>query len=66
MIDGRKKFNGLTEEEIEHIVETVTQRVINNFYTSVGRSVVEKVFWIVGIAAVVVAGYLGLTGKFKP
>ncbi|MCC6196801.1 MAG: hypothetical protein IT518_20295 [Burkholderiales bacterium] len=61
--DKRPPFGGLTEGEIEALVERVTKHVIENFYREVGRNVVGKFLWLVGVVTVGVATYLGLTGK---
>jgi cobalamin biosynthesis protein CobD/CbiB len=55
----------LTDKEIEDIVEKVTERVIENVYTSVGRSIVTKFFWFVGIAAIGIVTYLAGVGHIK-
>jgi hypothetical protein len=55
----------LTDKEIEDIVEKVTERVIENVYTSVGRSVVTKFFWFIGVAAIGVVTYLAGVGHIK-
>jgi cobalamin biosynthesis protein CobD/CbiB len=55
----------LTDKEIEDIVEKVTERVIENVYTSVGRSVVTKFFWFIGIAAIGIVTYLAGVGHIK-
>jgi len=55
----------LTDKEIEDIVEKVTERVIENVYTSVGRSVVTKFFWFIGVAAVGLVTYLAGVGHIK-
>ena len=55
----------LTDKEIEDIVEKVTERVIENVYTSVGRSVVTKFFWFIGVAAIGVVTYLSGVGHIK-
>lgn len=64
-MDGNKRppFGGLTEDEIEALVERVTKHVVENFYKEVGRNVVQKFLWLVGVVTVSVATYLGLTGK---
>lgn len=64
--EERQKYGGLTEEEIEHIVETVTKRAVNNFYSEVGKTVVQRLFWLVGIIIVGLAAYMGFTGKGPP
>jgi hypothetical protein len=61
--EEREPFGGLTEHEIEHLVERVTERVVENFYTEVGKSVVKKFLWLVGIITIGIAAWLGLTGR---
>ena len=55
----------LTDKEIVDIVEKVTERVIENVYTSVGRSVVTKFFWFIGVAAIGIVTYLAGVGHIK-
>ena len=55
----------LTDKEIEDIVEKVTERVIENVYTSVGKSVVTKFFWFMGVAAIGLVTYLAGVGHIK-
>jgi hypothetical protein len=55
----------LTDEQLEHLVERVTEKVIENVYTSVGKSVVTKFFWFVGVAAVGIVTYLAGVGHIK-
>lgn len=61
--NGRRPFGGLKEEEIEHIVERVTERVVANFYQEVGKNVISKILWVIGLGTVVLFTWLGLTGK---
>lgn len=65
MSDGyqRPPFGGLTEDEIEALVDRLTKHVVENFYKEVGRNVVQKFLWLAGVVTVGVATYLGLTGK---
>ena len=55
----------LTEADVELLVERVCERVMTNFYSQIGRSVVNKVFWVVGIVAVSLALWLAGAGKLK-
>ena len=45
----------LTDEQIEHIAqraaELAVQRMTTDIYASVGKSVLQKVFWVVGVIA---------------
>ena len=42
----------LTDAELEELVEKVTEKVIQNFYQSVGETVTTKIMKLVGLAAV--------------
>lgn len=55
----------LTDEQIEHIVERVTEKVIENVYISIGQGVVKKFFYILGIGALVLVTWLAGNGQFK-
>lgn len=55
----------LSDEQIEEIVEKVTKRVIDNVYTSVGKSIVHKFFYVVGIAAIAIVTYFAGLGHIK-
>lgn len=55
----------LSDEQLEHLVERVTEKVIENVYTSVGKSVVTKFFWVIGVGAVGLVTYLAGIGHIK-
>ena len=55
----------LTDQQIEEIVEKVTERVIEKVYTNIGKSVVTKFFWIVGVGAVGLVTMLASMGHIK-
>lgn len=42
---------GLTEHEMEAIAERAAERALQKVYAEVGRSVVNRVLWIVGAVA---------------
>lgn len=54
---GKPRVIVLTEEDIDAVAERVEKR----FYERVGKKVVEKVLWLLGIAAAGLA--LFLAGK---
>lgn len=66
MTEQRPPFGGMTDEEVDAIVERVTERVVENFYAEVGRNVVKKFLWFVGVVIVGLATWLGLTGRIEP
>ena len=42
----------LTEAEIEHIAERAAEKAIQKVYSEIGKSVAQKIFWVLGVAAV--------------
>lgn len=58
-----KKFGGMTEDELEDLVERVSKKVTDNFYQEVGRGVVDKIVKFIGIVAVALLTWAGATGK---
>lgn len=59
--EERRKAPALTDEQIEHIAtkaaEIAVQKMTTEIYASVGKSVLHKVFW--GVGVVVTAIVLG-------
>jgi hypothetical protein len=59
----------LTEEQIDEIAERAAEKavekVIEHFYAEVGKGVVRKAMWIVGIAAVALFAWLAGSGHIK-
>lgn len=51
----RRARQPLSDEQIEHIAqraaELAVQKMTTDIYASVGKSVLQKVFWIVGVVA---------------
>lgn len=62
-MDPKNPILPLSDAQIEHLVEKVTERVIENVYISIGQSVVKKFFWIVGLGALSLITYLAGSGK---
>lgn len=63
--DNVGSIGPLTEAEVELLVERVCERVMVNFYSQIGKSVVNKMFWLVGVIAVSIAIWLAGAGKLK-
>lgn len=51
----RRTRQPLSDEQIEHIAqraaELAVQKMTTDVYASVGKTVLQKVFWIVGVVA---------------
>jgi hypothetical protein len=63
--DRRKPFGGLSESDVERLVERVSAQVLNNFYLEVGRTVMAKFLWVIGLATVGLLVWLTGSGKLK-
>lgn len=55
-MNPKSDFASLTEEQIEEIAERAAERAMkkltDHMYKEVGRSVVSKLFWIIGVISV--------------
>ena len=65
MAEDRAPFGGLTEKELEQLVERVSEQVMANFYQSVVKGVLSRLAWIVGIVVVSLVLWLASAGKLK-
>lgn len=61
----RRRFAGLSEEEIEHIADKAADRALEKVYTEVGKSVLKKLAWIVGVVIVSALVWLSHLDKLK-
>jgi len=52
----------LTDEQLEELVERVTEKVIKNFYTSVGESVVKRITKLIEFGVVALLMWAAGTG----
>jgi NADH:ubiquinone oxidoreductase subunit 6 (subunit J) len=57
----RRLHPPLTEEMMDRIAEKAAKRVMDNMYREVGRSLMTKFVWALGVLGVAVA--MWLTGK---
>jgi hypothetical protein len=61
----RPAFGGLSEEEVEDLVGRAAQKVMDNFYRDIGKSVAQKILWVIGLATVSLIIWLASIGKLK-
>jgi hypothetical protein len=64
-IDRRVPFAGLSEDDIEDLVGRISQRVMDKCYQDIGRSVVNKTLWVIGLVSVSLLIWLAGAGKLK-
>jgi hypothetical protein len=66
MYEGQERRNAahLTDEQIELIAERAAERALEKVYSSIGKSVVNKVLWLVGAAALAAVAYFKGIGKW--
>ena len=53
--EERRKNAGLSDEQIEAIKDAI----LDSIYQEIGRSIVKKVLWVAGSAAVTLSAWLG-------
>jgi hypothetical protein len=51
---------------VDKLTDAAANRVEQRFFTTVGKHVVTKILWIVGLCAVVATAWLAGTGKISP
>ena len=60
----RRAATSLTEEQLEAIAERAAERALEKVYASIGKSVVTKILWVAGAAALALAAWLKGSGKW--
>ena len=61
--NGPERRGPLSDEQIELIAERAAEKALEKVYASVGKSVVHKILWMVGAAALAAAAYFKGVGK---
>lgn len=56
----------MTPEEIDQIAELAAQKALNKVYADVGKGVLRKMAWLVGVCIFGLAMWLAGRGYFKP
>lgn len=59
--NDRRRSITLDEEDVDQFIDRAVNRAVDRFYAEVGKSVLKKLAWMIGIA--IVAGYFGAKHK---
>ena len=59
----RRAAYPLTEEQLEAIAERAADRALEKVYASIGKSVIHKILWVLGAAALAAAAWMKGSGK---
>ena len=59
-----EKPHPLTDEQIEAIAERAAEVALERVYTQIGKSVVSKLLWLVGAAALALVAWMNGAGHF--
>lgn len=62
----RRLRPSLSEEEIDTIAERAAAKVIQKIQTEVGKGVLSKILWIVGVISISAYIWLSTKGIIKP
>jgi hypothetical protein len=62
--DRRERVQ-LTPEQIEEIAKKAVEIAFKEMYAEVGKSIVKKLFWIVGVLAVSLMVWLSAKGQLN-
>jgi len=67
MYDGkeRRADSGISEELIEHIAERAAKKVLDEVYRNVGKGVIRKTMWVIGVGSTALAIWLAGHGYIK-
>ncbi len=63
MTEERRKNITLTDEQMEAIAEKAAHKALEVVYAEVGKAVLKKVAWIVGVVVISVMMWLSYNGK---
>jgi hypothetical protein len=59
--DDRRRNGGLTDEQVEQIKEAILREI----YAEIGRSIVSRLLWALGLLFTALLAYLGFTGRIS-
>lgn len=65
MTEERRSTVTLSEEQINEIASRAAKKALDDVYADVGRSVVKKFLWFLGVVALGVWAYLNAKGYTK-
>jgi hypothetical protein len=69
-MEDRRKFHNLTDEQLEQIAaraaEIAIERMTSEVYQAVGKTILHKLAYVVGAAAIGVSVWAASKGWIKP
>lgn len=61
--EERRKTVELSDDQIERIAERAAEVALSKVYQQIGKSVVQKILWVVGAASLALFAWLNGSGK---
>ncbi|HEY6028602.1 MAG TPA: hypothetical protein VIV09_17030 [Pseudolabrys sp.] len=60
--DGPERRRGLSEADIERIAEVAARKALDKVYLEVGKGVLKRLSWIIGVSTVALLMWMGGKG----
>lgn len=61
----RQYLDSELNARMEHIVEVTVQKVFDRMYEEIGKSIVKRALWVLGLGLLVLLGWLAGKGFLK-
>lgn len=61
--EERRKTVELSDDQIERIAERAAEVALSKVYQQIGKSVVQKILWVIGAASLALFAWMNGNGK---
>ena len=66
MYDGKeRRRKSISDEEFEGIARRAAEKALEKVYAEVGKGVLKKLLWLIGVASLAALAFLSSKGYFK-
>ena len=65
MSNEERRIVRLSEEQLEYIIKGVKKQAMDEIYADIGKGVVRRILWVLGLIAAGLLGYLAAKGHIQ-